>query len=100
MTLADNGGQASALERLGEFLGKERRACDRLGKFTLVPTRSHSFPNSVWERTATKLRFAFAARRTDIPPNAKRSFAPNVPKQSLGTRECARPAAGKFRVAV
>src|SRR6266446_2996015 len=35
ITLADNGGQASAgpLERLGTFLGKEGAECDRLGKF-------------------------------------------------------------------
>src|SRR5437762_12326220 len=35
ITLADNGGQASAgpHERLGTFLGKEPGECDRLGKF-------------------------------------------------------------------
>src|SRR6266478_3915657 len=35
MTLAGNGGQASAgpRERLGIFLGKERGECDRLGEY-------------------------------------------------------------------
>ena len=36
-----------------------------------------SLPNSVWQRTA---------RNSVSRPNAKRSFASTVPKQSLGTR--------------
>ena len=42
-----------------------------------------SFPNSVWERRRRKLCFAFAG---ELPGDAKRSFAREVSKQSLGTR--------------